>query len=94
MNKTISLAAIVMVAVIMGMSAFAPAAMGARDGPRGNATDAVCHLGGQATEELEDDLWFVLFVNSNAVAGHVEDGDTDIADDGSEDADCLARNEA
>ncbi len=94
MNKTITLAAIAMVAVMMGISAFAPAAMGARDGPRGNATDAVCHLGGQATEELEDDLWFVLYVNPNAVAGHVEDGDTDIAETDEAAAECVARNEA
>ena len=82
MNKTISLAAIAMVAVIMGMSAFAPAAMGARDGPHGNATDAICHLGGAATEDTADDLYAILYVNTKAVAGHVDDhGDFDVPDD-------------
>ena len=88
MNKTIALAAIVMVAVIMGMSAFVPAAMAARGGPHGNATDAICHLGGQATEDPSDDLWVALYVKSNGAAGHLDHGDTDLNDNGSEDADC------
>ena len=82
MNKTIALAAIVMVAVIMGMSAFVPAAMAARDGPHGQANDAICHLGA-------DGIWVVLFVNTNAVPGHEEDGDIDIADDGTQDDWCI-----
>ena len=91
MNKTIALAAIVMVAVIMGMSAFVPAAMAARGGPHGQANDAVCHLGGQATETPDDDLWVVLYVKFNAVQGHLDHGDDDI-DGGFSDADCLGQN--
>jgi len=68
MNKTISLAAIGMVAVIMGLGAFAPAVLAEKmpkvdlchnddgeDGIRGNA----------------DDFWEQISVNGNALDKHI-----------------------
>ena len=50
MNKTIALAAIVMVAVIMGMSAFVPA-MAKPDGTHSNVV-AICHDGLEGYETV------------------------------------------
>ena len=58
MNKTISLAAIAMVAVIMGMSAFVPAAM-AKPNSQSSADSGVCHF------DTDTQLWEALWVNSN-----------------------------
>lgn len=74
MNKTISLTAIAMVAVIMGMSAFAPAALAA---PNENAEADVdlCHWGTGLDGEkgTEDDAWEVIFVHSQgSLNGHVD----------------------
>ncbi len=85
MNKTISLAAIAMVAVIMGMSAFAPAAMAEKP----EVSQRVCHLDhdvdgdGIKDEGAFDIAWVALIPNSHgAVNGHVNGhGDTLINDD-------------
>ena len=94
MNKTISLAAIAMVAVIMGMSAFAPAAMAA---PNANAQADIrlCHYDSSDTQ-----LWEVIFVHSEgSLNGHIDrhtdgqDYDVVLASNGSEDQSvCLDRN--
>ena len=85
MNKTISLAAIAMVAVIMGMSAVVPAAMAAKP----EVEQRVCHLdhdingNGIKDEDADDVAWVALIPNSHgAVNGHVNGhGDILIADD-------------
>jgi hypothetical protein len=98
MNKTISFAAIAMVAVIMGMSAFAPA-MAVPKGNSGAADTEVCHyfavyLDEEETElDLELSAWGILYVNSQGqLNGHMNHGDMEIGD-GTEgtitDGDCL-----
>ena len=78
MNKTIALAAIVMVAVIMGMSAFVPAAM-AR-GPPTNVEFQVCHRGGVATvDDTSDDEWVVMNLpNQKSHDKHIDHEDISI----------------
>ena len=74
MNKTISLAAIAMVAVVMGMSAFAPA-MAVPPNPDSQAIAGVCH-------QYSDGTWDVLWLNSSGQAnGHMNGhGDVAVAD--------------
>ena len=94
MNKTISLAAITMVAVVMGMSTFAPAAMGAPNASA-QADIRLCHYDSTYTQ-----LWEVIFVHSQGslkchVDRHTDGQDYDIvlASNGSEDQSvCLDRN--
>ena len=78
MNKTIALAAIVMVAVVMGMSAFVPAAM-AR-GPPDNVAFQVCHRGGVATvDDTTDDEWVVMNLpNQHSKDKHLDHDDLSI----------------
>ena len=86
MNKTISLAAIAMVAVIMGMSAFAPAAM-AVPNDNAQANNRLCHFDSTSGD------WEPISVHGNgATNGHMRHGDFSIATDGSGDAACLALN--
>ena len=68
MNKTISLAAITLVAVVMGMSVFAPAFS---DGPQAKAD--VCHNddGADDIRGNADDGWEVINVNGHSVSKHV-----------------------
>jgi len=102
MNKTISLSAIAMFAVVMGMSAFAPAAMGA---PNGNAKAdiRVCHYGAGPDKDpttFEDNEWEVIFLHSQgSLKGHVDkhtDGvffDVELDTSGSDDISvCFFRN--
>ena len=73
MNKTISLAAIAMFAVIMGMSAIVPAAMAAPNA-RAQADIPVCHWGTglDGDKGTVDDAWEVIYVHSEGSAnGHV-----------------------
>jgi hypothetical protein len=84
MNKTISLAAIAMVAVIMGLSAFAPAAMA--DRPQPGEETAVCHFDRDTNDDgddtLDDRAWEVLTPNNHgATHGHQGHGDDLINDD-------------
>ena len=58
MNKTISLAAIAMVAVVMGLSAFAPAMA---DKPE---TVQICHFDNDGSVSL-------IIINENAVQAHI-----------------------
>ena len=68
MNKTISLAAIAMVAVIMGMGAFAPAAFSEK-------MDKVdlCHNddGADGIRGNVDDFWEQKSVNGNSLDKHI-----------------------
>jgi len=91
MNKTISFAAIAMFAVIMGMSAFAPA-MAAPNNDKSSATTAVCHyfavfvldeFGEPVLDEFDEPIideelseWNILYVSSKgAEKGHTNHGD-------------------
>ena len=95
MNKKISLAAIAMFAVMMGMSAFAPA-MAVPKGNSGNADTQVCHyfaeyLDEEETElDLENSAWGVLYVSSQgATNGHLKHGDLPVTNQAEADA-CVA----
>jgi len=80
MKTTYTIAAIAMFAVIMGMSAFVPAAM-AR-GPPTNEDNQVCHRGGVATSDPSDDEWVVMNLpNQHAKDKHIDHGDYGIPDD-------------
>ena len=70
MNKTISLAAIAMVAVIMGMSAFAPAAMANPNNNHNAASVDLCHKDVSGTGD-----WEVITKNEHAAAAHERHGD-------------------
>ncbi len=70
MNKTISLAAIAMVAVIMGLSAFAPAAMANPNNTHGPASVDLCHLDASGTGD-----WEVITKNEHSAAAHERHGD-------------------
>ena len=78
MNKTIALAAIVMVAVVMGMSAFVPAAM-AR-GPPANDDFQVCHRGGVVDSPPDGTEWVVMNLpNKSSQDKHIDHGDYGIS---------------
>jgi len=69
MNKTISLAAIAMVAVIMGMSAVAQDAMAVRESVH-NPKVAICHF------DFNDNVWEDdKMVNKHALIAHQAHGD-------------------
>jgi len=78
MNKITTLAAISMFAVIMGMSAIAPA-MAGKGNPNGAADTPVCHLFAAYTEDEvpvylpDESSWDVLFVNEKGLNGHTSD---------------------
>ena len=78
MNKTISLAAIAMVAVIMGMSAFSPDALAKQS--QSGVTEDVCHFDRDVNDDgditVDDRAWEVLSPNTHgAQNGHVKHGD-------------------
>ena len=85
MNKTISLAAIAMVAVVMGMSAFAPA-MAVPPNQDSAATIGVCH-------QYSDGSWAVLYTsNAGQINGHTNGhGDETVPGEISEE-NCLLKN--
>jgi hypothetical protein len=85
MNKKYALPAIAMVAVIMGMSAFAPAAMADRS--YAGEVKAVCHLdhdisgNGIKDEDAADVAWVVLTPNNHGAShGHANHGDVMVND--------------
>ena len=89
MNKTISLAAIAMVAVVMGLSSFAPAAM-AIPNDNHNPKFAICHFDNDSQMWEHDKL-----VNKHAWKAHSDHGDQKIGDGtlGTiTEAACIARN--
>jgi len=89
MNKTIAITAIAMFAVVLAVSAFAPAFAVKQ------ATAPVCHFG------LDGD-WHVLYVSTNGVGdknpltAHLKHGDSIINDgdfdETNDSQDCLDRN--
>jgi len=94
MNKTISLAAIAMVAVIMGMSAFAPAALA--DRPYPGDEKAVCHFDRDTNDDgdvisNDDRAWEVLTPNNHGAShGHQGHGDLLVPSQITE-VECLAQ---
>ena len=90
MNKTLTLAAITLVVVVMGLSALAPA-ISAEKLPN----QRICHFDSDPDDnpETEDGVWEPITVNGNAVVKHeTNHGDFTIENDGSEDEACLALN--
>ena len=87
MNKTISLAAIVMVAVIMGISAFAPAAMATPSSgdPKHNPKVAICHFDFNEMQWEADKM-----VNKHSLKAHQGHGDLLVPDEISVEL-CLAQ---
>ena len=71
MNKTISLAAIAMVAVIMGMSSFAPSVMADDDEP----TQTICHIKELGNGEMK---FKQLDVSLESAAEHLADHPLDV----------------
>ena len=93
MNKTISLAAIAMVAVIMGMSAFAPDAMAVKNSEH-NPKVTICHF------DYNEPAWEAdKLVNAHALIAHLAHGDKiidddDVPEDGTISTDdCLAQDD-
>jgi len=84
MNKTISLAAITLVAVVMGMSAFAPAMATPNEGGH-NPKVTICHFDFNEMQWEADKL-----VNKHALKAHQAHGDQLVPDEISE-LDCLAQ---
>jgi len=74
MNKTISLAAIGMVAVVMGMSAFAPDAMAVKNSDH-NPKVTICHFDNNLGVWEADKM-----VNAHALKAHQAHGDKEIHD--------------
>jgi len=91
MNKTISLAVIVMVAVIMGMSAFAPAVMASPNDDH-NPKVKWCHFDRDSNDDgdttTDDRTWEVLRLNKHSEVAHIAHGDMAIPGEVSE-ADCA-----
>jgi len=102
MDKTIAITVIVLVAVVMGMSTFAPAVMAAPN-DKAKANFKVCHwgTGPDGVKGTLDDAWEVIFVHSKGgMKGHVDrhfQPNTDFKDFQIVDAggllECIDRNE-
>ncbi len=75
MNKTLSLAAIGMFAVIMGMTAFAPAFAAGSNGQK----TTICHFEAAYFDEVNQvdvpDTWSVNTVNDRSLPAHLGDED-------------------
>jgi len=87
MNKTISLAAIAMFAVMMGLAAFAPAALAEKP-----LKVNLCHNdeGDDGERGTLDDSWVQISISEKAKQKHIENhGDFEIVDDASQ-AQCDA----
>jgi len=74
MNKIISLAAITLVAVVMGMSAFAPDAVAIKNDDH-NPKIAICHYDFGAGDWEDDKM-----VNAHSLEAHLAHGDKIIHD--------------
>jgi len=86
MNKKYALPAIAMVAVVMGMSAFAPAMATPSEGAeKHNPKVAICHF------DFNDNVWEAdKMVNKHALKAHQGHGDLLVPDEISVE-DCLAQ---
>ena len=87
MNKTIALAAITLVAVVMGMSALAPAAMASPNSGEGSHNPKVkwCHFDRDVNDDgiveavgSDDRQWEVKLLNKHAAEAHDAHGDLNI----------------
>ena len=96
MNKITTLAAISMFAVMMGMTAFAPAFAVGSNGQK----TTLCHFeAAHFDEELQEDIpdtWSVITINDRALPAHMGEGDDEHVDtvitNDDEKAACLAQN--
>ncbi len=82
-----------MFAVVMGLAAFAPAALA--KGPQPHDKQLLCHFESDPDDnpETEDAVWEVINPNRHAVQKHIDNhGDIPITDDFTEDA-CLMQND-
>ena len=100
MNRILTISAIAMFAVVMGLAAFAPAAMA--KGPEPQNKVMLCHFDADPDDdpETDDSVWEVINPNFHAVEKHIANhGDIRIGETNpdatpptiSED-DCLAQN--
>jgi len=71
MNRILTISAITMFAVVMGLAAFAPAAMAKGPDPQNNVT--LCHFDADPDDnpETEDSVWEVITPNNHAVEKHI-----------------------
>ena len=94
MNKTISLSAIAMFAVIMGMGAIAPAALASPNDEHNPKNNAVCHFDTDTNDDgdltVDDRAWIVKLVNKHALNAHQGHGDLLVPSQITE-AECLAQ---
>jgi len=83
MNKTLSIAAFAMVAVVMGMSAFAPA-MASPNDPGHNPKVVACHFDRDTNDDgdttTNDRAWEVKPLNKHSMIAHLAHGDIPITD--------------
>ena len=87
MNRILTISAIAMFAVVMGLAAFAPAALAKGPQPQDNVT--LCHFDGDPDDDptTDDSVWEVITPNIHAKDKHITnhiDSDADnngIADD-------------
>lgn len=78
MNTKLALTAITLVAVIMGLSAFAPAVMASPNNEH-NPKENVCHFDTDTNDDgdltTDDRAWIVKPVNKHAKLAHTGHGD-------------------
>jgi len=92
MNRILTISAIAMFAVVMGLAAFAPAALA--KGPSPDDKQLLCHFEADPDDnpETNDSVWEVINPNRHAVQKHLDNhGDMLIPEDITEDA-CIALN--
>jgi len=79
MNKITTLSAIAMFAVIMGMSAFAPAALASPNSDHNDPKTDVCHFDRDTNDDgdttTDDRAWIEKSLNKHALVAHIGHGD-------------------
>ena len=83
MNRILTLSAIAMFAVVMGLAAFAPAALAKGPQPQNNVT--LCHFDGDPDDDpiTDDSVWEVITPNIHAIDKHIANHiDSDANNDG------------
>ena len=86
MNRLLTLSAIAMFAVVMGLAAFAPAALAKGPQPQNNVT--LCHFDGDPDDDptTDDSVWEVITPNIHAKDKHIANHiDSDANNDGTAD---------
>ncbi len=80
MNRILTISAIAMFAVVLGLGVLSPAMAAKQVNPNSSADTGVCHYFekeiDEDTEEVTEAQWNVKYVNSNgAMNGHLKHGD-------------------